>query len=914
VLLALFLSGQIHAQEKKIKGLTAPLFQSKIEGQKATETLKLELENSRLTKKDSILPSLVSNGRISGPIKYKAKDFVKISQLENKIALNNEAEILYEDTELTAGVIDIDYLTSEVQAGRITNDKGEKEQTPNFTQGPSVVIPDSIRFNFNTQKALIYNSRTEQGASLGAMGGGEAMKVFTEFTKKENDSVFFFKDGKLTTAKDTIDPDYYIKIRKAKFVPGKKIIAGFANMYLEDVPTPIALPFAYFPLTTGRTGGLIFPTITNDPQRGYALQNGGYYLPLSEYADLNIMGDFYTNGSYGMRLQSVYTKRYKYRGNVNFRFENLVNSQKGFDDYSRSTIFNLQISHSQDAKASPNSRFSASVNIGSSSYFRNSANQQNLALTQNNNLSSSVSYSKTFPAYPSVNLSLTATHNQNTNTQAINMTLPTMQANMERIFPFAKRNGIKKGIIQNINLQYSMRAENRIRTTDSLFLTARMFEDAKFGARHSIPISTNFKVAKYLSVSAGASYEDVWTFETFRRGQDPNAEFNKEIVLDTVRGFERYNNYGISSSVGTTLYGTYTFKENSKFEAIRHVMRPSVSWSYKPSFEQYYDYYERYDGALEQFSVFEGSLYGAPSLRRTNSLSFALQNTLEAKVRPKDSTETESKKVSLLSNLNFSSSYNMEADSLRISPVTFNGATALFDKKMSINFTGALDPYALDANNRKINKLNVKNNGSLFRLTRFSVNVGYSLDNKTFDKNARKDDEQESEDRNGENYNEDYRAASGGRDDDLFGFGLNDGGFDDQNRTRETPEGEEEEEEESELYRNPLPWTMRLAFTSNYSNNARQNEFTNTSLMFSGTVDLTPKWKVRFSSGYDFKNKGFNLTQLGFKRELKSFDLRFNWVPFGRNQRWDFFIGINSSMLSDLKWESRSQRNTSFRR
>ena len=386
MLLALFLSGGIHAQEKKIKGITAPLFQSKIEVQKVTDALKFDIENSGLTKKDSILPNAVSNGKITGPIKYKAKDFVKISQLENKIALNNEAEILYEDTELTAGIIDIDYLTSEVQAGRITNDKGEKEQTPNFTQGPSVVIPDSIRFNFNTQKALIYNSRTEQGASLGALGGGESMKVFTEFTKKENDSVFFFKDGKLTTAKDTIDPDYYIKIRKAKFVPGKKIIAGFANMYLEDVPTPIALPFAYFPLTTGRTGGLIFPTITNDPQRGYALQNGGYYLPLSDYADLNIMGDFYTNGSYGMRLQSVYTKRYKYRGNVNFRFENLVNSQKGFDDYSRSTIFNLQISHSQDAKASPNSRFSASVNLGSSKYYQQSVNQMNAANFLNNSL------------------------------------------------------------------------------------------------------------------------------------------------------------------------------------------------------------------------------------------------------------------------------------------------------------------------------------------------------------------------------------------------------------------------------------------------------------------------------------------------------------------------------------------------
>ena len=325
----------------------------------------------------------------------------------------------------------------------------------------------------------------------------------------------------MTTSKDTVDPDYYIRVRKAKFVPGKKIIAGFSNIYLVDVPTPIALPFAYFPLTTGRTAGLQFPVIGNDPQRGYFLQNLGYYFPINEYVDLNVLGDYYTNGSYGFRIQSIYTKRYKFRGNINFRFENQIRSQKGFDDYSRSTIYNLQISHSQDAKSNPNSRFSASVNLGSSNYFSQSANLVNLGNTQNNNLSSSISYSRTFPEYPSVNISATATHNQNTNTETINMTLPTLQASMERIFPFAKREGTKKGIIQNINFQYNMNARNQITTTDSLFLTPKMFDDARVGATHRIPISTNFKVAKYFSVTLNANYEDVWTLETFERGVDP---------------------------------------------------------------------------------------------------------------------------------------------------------------------------------------------------------------------------------------------------------------------------------------------------------------------------------------------------------------------------------------------------------
>ncbi len=833
-------------------------------------------------------------------IKYKAKDYVRINQKEQKIYLYNEAEIYYQDTELKAGVIVMDYVKNEVYAGRLKDSTGVYSQLPNFKQGDQIVIPDSIRFNFDTKKALIWNSRTEQQAGAGSFGS-DAMKVLAEITKKENDSVYFMKDAKITTSKDTIDPDYYIRVRKAKFVPGKKVIAGFSNFYLVDVPTPIALPFAYFPLSTGRAPGVLFPTFGNDPQRGYFIQNGGYYLPINDYVDFSILGDFYTNGSYGFRTQSIYTKRYRFRGNVNFRFENLITSQKGFDDFARSTIYNLQISHTQDPKANPNSRFSASVNLGSSNYYRASANQVNLANTQNNNLSSSISYSKTFPAYPSVNINLSATHNQNTNTEDINLTLPTLQASVERIFPFAKRDGIKKGIIQNINMQYNLRAENRITTTDSLFLTARMFDDARVGARHTIPLSTNFKVAKYFSVSVGGNYEDIWTLETFERGLDPdNPDSNTEVVLDTISGFDRYNRYGLSASIGTTLYGTFNFGEDKKIQAIRHVMRPSISWGYTPSFEQFYDSYTDLNGEEVLYSRFEGTLNGAPSLNKSNSLSFSLQNTLEAKVKDKDSTATEPKKVSLLSNLNFSTSYNFEADSLKLSPISFNGGTTILNNKMSINFTGSLDPYAIDNNGTRINTLNINNGGSLLRLTRASMNIGYSLDSETFKKKKDKEEPKPGDERS-EDY---YRAASGGRTDDLFGTGIDDGLNYEFDRDRKS-----DEDIENPIYAAKLPWDLRLALASTYTNTNRQNEFTNNSLMFSGNIELSPRWSLGFSSGYDFKNKGFTLTQFRFARNLKSFDLRFNWVPFGTNERWDFFIGISSSLLSDLKWEQRSQRN-----
>ncbi len=835
-------------------------------------------------------------------IKYKAKDSIILSQRNQKIYLYNEAEILYQDTELKAGIIIMDYIKNEVYAGRIKDSLGNYSQLPNFKQAESVVIPDSIRFNFDTKKALIWNSRTEQQAGAGQLGS-ENMKVYAEITKKENDSVYFLSEAKITTAQDTINPDYYIRVRKAKFVPGKKMIAGLSNIYIADVPTPIGLPFAYFPLAVGRSAGLLMPSIGNDPNRGYFLQNGGYYLPISDYVDLTLTGDYYTNGSYGFRGQSVYAKRYRYRGNVNFRFENLVNSQKGFSDFSRSSNWNIQVSHSQDQKASPNSRFSASVNLGSSQYYQNSLNQVNTANRLNNTLSSSLSYSKTFPAYPSVNMSVTATHSQLTSETAtadgrdnITMTLPTFQASMERIFPFAKREGIKKGIIQNINLQYNVNARNTLTTNDEDFLKSEMFDNAKVGAKHSIPISTNFKVAKFFSVTVGGSYEDVWALETFNQRFVAGEGTDRGMVVrDTIGGFDRYNQYNLSASVGTTVYGTFNFGEDKKIQAIRHVMRPSLSYGYAPSFDQYYDeYFDLDKQEYVQYSRFDGTLNGAPRLGKSNSISFSLANTLEAKVTDKDSTATEPKKIPILSNFNIATAYNLEADSLRLSPISVNGGTSILDSKMSINFSASLDPYAIDNNGRRIDTWNIDNGGSLLRLTRANLNISYSISSEMF---GRKDEEEEEEEEVSEF---DYVAQSGGRDDDLFGRTDDFNSLDDRDRKNES-------DIENPVYGTKIPWDFRLAYSASYNNNNRQGELTNHSLMFSGNIELSPRWKIRGNSSYDFVNNGFGLTSLGFERNLKSFDMRFNWTPFGRYRQLNFFIGISASILKDLKWENRSQ-------
>ena len=387
------------------------------------EKLELSEAGQDSTLQDSVKPK---QEFLTGIVTYKATDYTSFNNKEQKLYLYNEAEVYYEDMELKAGIIVIDYEKNEVYAGRIKDSLGNYSQKPSFKQGDNLVEPDSIRFNFDTEKALIFNSKTEQ----------QGMQIYAPITKKENDSVIFLYKGRFTTSKNIENPEYYFQANKIKLVPNKKIVVGLTNMVVADVPTPIGLPFGFFPLTKKQTSGVIIPSFGEQSSRGYFLQNGGYYFAISDYLDLAVLGDYYTNGSYGLRFESNYAVRYKFSGNLGFRYENLIESERGFPDYSKSTIYNIRWSHSQDPKSSPNSRFSASVNLGSSKYYRETINQVNAPSFLNNTMASSVSYSKTFQGEPQVNLSLAATHSQNTNTEQINMTLPTLQASVSRIYPF----------------------------------------------------------------------------------------------------------------------------------------------------------------------------------------------------------------------------------------------------------------------------------------------------------------------------------------------------------------------------------------------------------------------------------------------------------------------------------------------
>ena len=848
-----------------------------------TDALKSDIsekgQDSTLT--DTVKPK---KEMISGPVKYKATDYTSFNNKEQKLYMYNEAEVYYEDMELKAGVIIIDYNTNTVFAKGIIDSTGVYTQAPIFKQAENEVKPDSIKFNTVTEKALIYNSNTEQGD----------IKIFAPITKKVNDSVIFLYKGRFTTAKDIENPEYYFQSNKIKIVPGEKIVVGVTNMVIADVPTPLGLPFGFFPLTDKETSGVIIPTFGEENNRGYFIQNGGYYFALSDYFDLAVLGDYYTNGSYGLRMESAYANKYKFRGNLGFRYENLINSERGFPDYGKSSIYNIRWSHSQDPKANPNSRFSASVNLGSSRYYQTSINQVNAPSFLNNTLASSVSYSKTFQGEPQVNMSVAATHSQNTNTEVINMTLPTVQASVSRVFPFAPKEGVKKGIIQNVNFQYNIRAENRIQTTDSLFFKKEMWDSAENGVQHSIPLTTNFKVFKYLSLSASTSYNETWVFETVNKYFDP---LENEVITETDKGFDAFRTYNFSTSLGTTLYGMFDFRKagkNPKIQQIRHVMRPSISYNINPSFSNYYQTYEviSADGLTvteEEYTRFEGGIFGVPNNRYSSSIGMSLSNNIEAKVRDRDSTATEPKKIKILDNLNFSTAYNLAGDSLNWSPLRMSGGTQLLNNQMSVNFGATLDPYALDNNNVKIDKFNIDNGGSLFRLTSANINMSYSISSSTFDGTENDRSTQEN-------------LRSGGRADDLFGRAQD---FSDQSYYDK--EDDDEERKPSKLYTNKIPWNIKFAYAVNYNNTQRQNEISSHSLMFSGDVEVAPQWTVGASSGYDFKNRGFTYTQLRFERDLLSWRMNFSWVPFSSRSSWYFFIGIKSNILKDIKYDKRRQ-------
>lgn len=825
-----------------------------------------------LKKKDTITKdSLKPKETIEDIINHIATDYTIQDAKKRTVTLYNEAQITYTDIDLKAGIIVVDYKNNTLFAKGIKDSTGYV-QRPVFKQGNQESEQDSIIYNFKSKRAIIYGLKTKQGE----------MYTYGLKTKRENDSTVFIRKIRFTTSDKKI-PDYYIATDRAKLVPGKKIIVGTSNLVLADVPTPLFLPFAYFPMTDTSTSGFLIPAFdTGSSQRGIGIQNGGYYFAISDYMDLTVLGDLYSNGSWGTRISSNYNKRYRFNGAIAVNFENIVNGIRGFDSYSKANNFNIRWNHSQDAKASPNSRFSASVNLGSSRFFRESLNQFNVAQTQNNTFNSSINYSKTFVGTP-FNMSVLLSHQQNTNTESITMTLPSLTLNMDRIYPFAGKGGIKKNPIQKMGFNYNMQGQYLINTTEKDFFTSKMFETARSGIQHRTSTNTNLKAFKYFTLSPSVNYEEVWQFDYIQKEYD---ETKNVVVTDTLRGFKSFREYNFGMSLSTNIYGTFNFKKG-RLKSIRHTFRPSISYSYRPDFKQRYIQQVQQSADpfdLQEYTFFDQGIYGSPSSGVSNSVGISLNNVLEAKVAPKDpDSDKEDEKIMLLNNLNFNTSYNFAADSLRWSNVTFSAGTRLIKDKLALNINGSLDPYQVNDLGQRINKFNP----GIFRLVNASATMNYAISSTDFDKSKKNE--------------KDNKNASGANNSpDVIGANI-----DPTNRFgRQNTANKPKETTKAELYRAKIPWTLNLVYAVNYTNNGLDPGRVGVHTVgFSGNLDLTPKWKVGYSSGYDFKNGAFAFSRFNFSRDLDSWQFNFNWVPFGTNSSYTFFIGVKSSMLSDLKWD-----------
>ncbi len=812
----------------------------------------------------------LAKSTLESKLTHYADDYTLIDNRKKFIKLYNHAHVKYQDIDLQAGVIYVDYKKKEVYAGRIPDSLGKPSQRPVFTQGSTKTENDSIRFNFETKKALVWNTYTKEGE----------ISLLSEVTKKYNDSVMFVKNVKFTTSKDREHPEYYFQARKGKIVPGKKIVIGTTQMWVEDVATPLVIPFGFFPLTETRTSGFLMPSF-GDSKYGYSLSDGGFYWAINPYMDLTTTADIYTNGSYNLKLNSRYKKLYRYSGNLTFSYSNQITSERGLPNYSKDVSWNIIWTHQKDNKSSPLSNFSSNVKFGSSKYYRNSysyADVTNINNRLSNEFGSSITYTKRFAGLP-MSMTVSLNHRQNVNTEKIDLSLPQLNLSVNRIYPFA-RHGKKNNAFQKINFTYKLDASHKISTTDSLLLTSRVWEGNKMGVRHYIPISTDIKILKYFNFQPSIKYTEVWEGQYIDKYWDPdgNDGKGKEEFIER-KGFKSFRNISATAGLSTSIYGTYLFGDDKKIQGIRHVMQPSLTYGYTPIFDEFIrSYYNSTYTTYVTYTQFDRGQYGRPNIKESKSIYANLSNSFEAKIRTKDG---KSKKIRFLT---ASASYNFQADSLKLSEISLS-STAQLLKGLNVTMNANFDPYALDTTGRKINKFAITTSHGrirdfslstfpvkaydwlqgIGRIHNFSISTGYNFDNNTFKK------------KNNEKNNK------------------------------------KEKEKIPDAYFNNIKWSLNLRYNFRYQHkayapgNSFYKEIPTHSITMRGDINFTPSWKMGYDTGYDLVNKGFTPTQLTFYRDLKSWQMSFTWSPSKIYNYWYFNIKIKSPLLQGLKYDKRKE-------
>lgn len=826
--------------------------------------------NDTISKKDTII---VKKEALDDVLETKADD-QRRDVPKRMIYLNKNAQVKYQDMQIDADYISIDEQKSLIFARGKQDSLGKIIEPVITVQAGKKYETNEFNYNYKTRQAIAYNARTEESEGV----------IVAQKTKKYNDSVFFMRRGEYTTddyfikKKDTV-ADYYLLASHIKLVKGKnssQVITGPVQMYIEEVPTPLIMPFAILPFSSKRSAGILIPSFGEREDVGFFLNGLGYYQPIGEHFDIKILADIYTKGSWNLRPETNYIKKYRYSGNFSADIGNTVRGIKGLDNYTKTGTYRIAWRHTQDTKANPFLTFSASVDVTSQTFYNNTVNNnyildQSVLRTQQN---STLSLTKRFLKLP-VTITGTASYSQNFATGLADLRLPQMNVAINQFYLFKSKTGVRQGLIENITVNTGFNLTNYVSTAEGELFTKAMWDKLQTGLKNNIALGTNTTIAKYFTFSLGATIDNALTTKTLTKYYDPLANVVVDQVNKKVAG---YSIFSTTASIQTTLYGMLKFKKGSAVEALRHMITPSIGFTYSPDFgDSQYGYFKNYydaNGSLTPYSIFDNGIVGTPTSGMVGALGFNIGNNIEMKVKSKkDSTGT--RKIKIFESLNLSGNYNFAAKTHPWSVISINGQSSFFDSKLSVNTSLTLDPYKTVFAPGEDVGIRTEKFGA-FSLQGFNIQVSYPLSSELFGEKT--------------DYAKEYKAKGEVRNENYY--------FDDDNYAHFNQ-----------------AWTLNINANYAYSRNLSRFGTKIASVGLDGSLKLTPYWNINGSTHYDMITKQLAYTRIGFARDQRSFTINFNWVPFGQYKVYDFFIGIKANILSDaLKYKDRSftQPNAPF--
>ena len=860
-----------------------------------------------------------NSSSIDAPVNYSASDSVVV-YADGTAFLHGQGNIKYKEMELESAFIRVKMDSSTVYARGVTDTvNGEITGKPKFKEGSETYESNEMTYNIKTQKGYIRHTVTKQGEGY----------IISEKTKKAGDgNELYMAGGRYTTCDDTENPHFYLALTKARVKPGDYIATGPAYMVVGDVPLPLAIPFGFFPFTNKYSSGLIMPSYGDDFTRGFYLRGLGYYFAINDYLDLQITGDIYTKGTWAVQATTRYVKRYKFQGNIDISYRSDVTGERDMPTYAKSTNFQVRWSHSQDSKASQYSTFSASVNFATSGYNRSDINAYyNGQLNSENTKSSSISYSQRFPDSP-WSITMSALVNQRTKDSTLTLTLPDLAVNMSRIYPFKRKKPVgKTRWYEKISLQYTLNTKISTTSKESELLHTNFLRDWQTGVKQNIPISASWTLFKYLTLTPSVTYTERWYFQRQNRTWD---EEQNVLKTDTTNGFYRVWDFNTSLSASTKFYMFYIPIRKwfgDKVDRFRHVITPSISFNYHPDFgNSWFNYYGSYDKPYTDsdgntqyetitYNRYQGALYGTPSQGAQGALSFSVGNNLEMKIRnDRDTTGRQPHKViSLIDDLSLSGGYNFIADSMNWSMFRVRLRIKL-PINYTLNLSGDFDPYmyGLTPTGRpvRINQL-YWNHGKFPHFLGTSTSFSYTLDNnkvkgwidKAKEKRGKKSTPAEETTPTAD---ADTPAA-------------------DPNTTNPDnmppPITDKKRKVGNDGYeKTDIKWSITANYTIRYGQGSEfdynkmyyKMKFTH-NLSLSATLSLGKGWSMNASTSYDFDAKQFTYTNFNVRRDLHCWTMTASFVPFGPYKTYNFHIGVNASMLADLKYDKNSTQSTNAR-